>query len=199
MDNQTQVTQPAAEGDATPLRTLAFIALNELEKDVFRGGVLVTDAQGKPLEFRCTSPIQPTAVQKTLYGGTLRAHMSVELTARPLLAALKEKHDAVIVTQDDFLELRRLIAQPLLIVSKQGSKVATQQDPDNPAKSELLSSPTGKFEPVTVTCHWQHPEDIDATTANLASIFSRFDLVEPFARITNALKLLHEKGVVTNK
>jgi len=73
MDNQTQPEGVVAAD--TPLRTLAFLSLVELEKDVFRGGVLVTDAQGKPIEFRCTSAIQPTAVQKTLYGGTLRAHM----------------------------------------------------------------------------------------------------------------------------
>lgn len=149
MDSQSQGAQRTPEMDANPLRVLAFIALSEVDKDVFRGGVLVTDAQGKPLEFRCTSAIQPTAVQKTLYGGTLRAHMSVELTARPLLVALKEKYDAVLVTQDDFTELRKLIENPLLIVSKQGSTVATNKDSDNPTKSELLASSSGKFEPVT--------------------------------------------------
>mgnify|MGYP001617046681 CR=1 FL=1 len=199
MDNQSQGAQPTAQTDANPLRSLAFIALSEIDKDVFRGGVLVTDAHGKPLEFRCTSAIQPTAVQKTLYGGTLRAHMSVELTARPLLAALKEKPDAVLVAQEDFIELRKLIETPLLIVSKQGSTVATQQDADKPTKSELLASPSGKFEPVTVTCHWQHANDIDSTLPDLGSLFSRFDLIEPFTRITNALKLLHEKGAVPNK
>lgn len=199
MDSQSQGAQRTTELDANPLRVLAFIALNEIDKDVFRGGVLVTDAQGKPLEFRCTSAIQPTVVQKTLYGGTLRAHMSVELTARPLLAALKEKYDAVLVTQNDFIELRKLIEKPLLIVSKQGSTIATKQDSDNPTKSELLTSPSGKFEPVTVTCHWQHAEDIDATLPDLGNLFSRFDLIEPFSRIGNALKLLHEQGVVPNK
>ncbi len=122
----------------------------------------MTDAYGKPLEFRCTSAIQPTAVQKTLYGDTLRSHMSVELTAQPLLAALKEKPDVVLVSQDAFIELRRRIDSPFLIVSKQGAIVATQQDADKSTKSKLLSSLSGKFDPVTVTCHWQYPGDIDS-------------------------------------
>lgn len=197
MDNQPQVVPEG--GDARPLRTFAFIALTELEKDVFRGGVLVTDAQGKPLEFRCTSAIQPTAVQKTLYGDTLKAHMAVELTARPLLKVVKEKYDAVFVAQDEFIELRKSIEKPLLVVLKQGSTLATQQESGNPAKSELLSSPSGKFEPVTLTCHWQHTSDIDSALPDLGNLFSRFDLIEPFARIGNALKLLHEAGVVPNK
>lgn len=196
MDKQSQRNQTTTD---VPLQALAFIALNELDKGIFRGAVLVTDSKGKPLEFRCTSAIQPTAVQRSLYGETLRAHMSVELTARPLLATLKEKYDAVLVAQDDFIELRKLIEKPLLIVSKQGSAIATQQQSDNPAKSELLASPSGKFEPITVTCHWQHAEDIDATLPDLGNLFSRFDLIEPFLRIGNALKLLHEKGAVPNK
>jgi hypothetical protein len=197
MDDQT--LPELGPADDNPLRTLAFIALAELEKDVFRGGVLVTDAQGKPLEFRCTSAIQPTAVQKTLYGGTLRAHMAVELTARPLLNAVKEKYDAVFVTQDDFIELRKAIQKPLLVVAKQGATLAAEQDTDTPVKSELLASPSGKFEPIVLTCHWEHADDIDATLPNLGTLFSRFDLIEPFERIANALKLLHEKGAVPNK
>jgi len=199
MDNQPQGTQQRTDAESGALRVLAFIMLTELEKDVFRGGILVTDAQGKPLEFRCTSAIQPTAVQRALYGGTLRAHMAVELTARPLLAAVKEKYDAVLVTQDDFTEVRKLIEKPLLIVSKQGATLATQRDSDNPAKSELLASPSGKFAPVTVSCHWQHAKDVDAALPDLSKLFSRFDLVEPFSRIGNALKMLHEKGAVPNK
>jgi len=197
MDNQSQPEGgPAAE---TPLRTLAFVSLVELKKDVFRGGVLVTDAQGKPLEFRCTSAIQPTAVQKTLYGETLGAHMAVELTARPLLNAVKEKYDAVFVMQGEFIELRKFIQKPLLVVAKQGATLAAQQDSENPVKSELLASPSGKFEPVVLTCHWQHADDIDGRLPYFGALFSRFDLIEPFARIGNALKLVHEKGAVPNK
>lgn len=201
MSNETESTGATADatGHEAALQSLAFISLVELEKDVFRGGVLVTDAQGKPLEFRCTSAIQPTAVQKTLYGGTLNAHMAVELTARPLLNAVKQEYDAVFVTQDDFIELRKAIKKPLLVVAKQGETLATQENAEEPSKSELLASPSGKFDPVVLTCHWQHAGDIDQTLPNLGVLFSRFDLIEPFARISSALTLLHEKGAVPNK
>ncbi len=196
MNNQEQ---PTTAAQASSMQTLAFISLTELEKDIFRGGVLVTDSQGKPIEFRCTSAIQPTAVQRTLYGGTLKAHMAVELTGRPLLNAVRENYDAVFVTQEDFIELRRTIQKPLLLVTKQGSTLATQQDYESPAKSELLSSPSGKFDPVVLICHWQHAEDLAETLPDLGSLFTRFDLIEPFSRIGSALRLLHEKGTVPNK
>lgn len=194
MDNQSQGITSAKETNIP--QTIAFITLIELDGDVLRGGVLVTDSQGKPLEFRCTSAIQPTTVQKALYGNTLRSHISIELTARPLLNALSEKYDVVIVMQEDFIELRTLIEKPLLMVSKQGSSVALQQESNNTPKSKLLASPSGKFEPLIVTVHWQFADDIDA---DLSSLFARFDLIEPFKRIDNALKLLHEKGAVKDR
>jgi len=63
---------------------VAFVTLTEVEDDVFRGGILVTDSSGKPVEFRCTSPIRPNAVQRTLYGGTLMPHIAVELVGEVL-------------------------------------------------------------------------------------------------------------------
>ena len=103
------------------------------------------------------------------------------------------------VTQDDFIELRKAIKKPLLVVAKQGATLATQENEEEPTKSELLASPSGKFDPVVLTCHWQHADDIDQTLPNLGVLFSRFDLIEPFARIGSALTLLHEKGAVPNK
>lgn len=186
---------PATEPRLDPL---AFIHLSDVSKDAFRGGILVTDSRGKPLEFRCTSAIQPTAVQKTLYGDTLRAHMCVELVARPLLATLKEKPKAVVVTQEEFIELRGHWQAPLLLIARQGAEVASADDRDRPQKSESLASPSGRFEPITVACHWSHPGDVGGAIGDLGAMFARFDLMEPFARIGRALALLHEKGVVSN-
>lgn len=41
------------------LINLSFVVLGEVEDGVLRGGILVTDSRGKPVEFRCTSPIRP--------------------------------------------------------------------------------------------------------------------------------------------
>ena len=65
------------------LNNIAFVVLANVEDGVLRGGILITDAHGKPLEFRCTSPIRPNAVQRTLYGSTLMPHIAVELVHCP--------------------------------------------------------------------------------------------------------------------
>jgi hypothetical protein len=192
---------PPTNTEGTPLdqvTSVAFLSLNELDRDVFRGGVLVTDSRGKPTEFRCTSPIQPNNVQKTLYGATLRTHIAVELTGRPLLSALKEKPHVVLVNQDLFLELRPFIGWPVLLVTKQGETMTLPEETGNKIKRELLPNPSGKFDPVILTCHWQYENDIRSFASPLRVLSAAMDFTEPFSRIANALKLVHEKGAVAS-
>jgi hypothetical protein len=190
--------QKPNEAPATcSLEKLAFLTLVEVDKGVFRGGVLVTDAHGKPLEFRCTSSIQPTPVQRTLYGNTLRAHLAAELTGRPLLAAIHDHYDAVLTDGEEFSELRRELSRPLLLLSQQGASVAVDTSTESDTGRELLTNIAGKFAPIIVTVHSEYQDDMVKARVHLNKLFCVFDLMEPFARINNAIKFLHEKGAAT--
>ncbi len=178
---------------AHDLQRLAFLWLEDLGEGGFRGGALVTDHRGAPIEFRCTSPVRPTRLQRTLYGGTLPTCMCVELTGRPLMKELSEQPDVVLVAQPGFLELRDDIDCPVLMVGRQESADAEAEAPAEASKSVPLSSPSGRFAPIVVTCHWRHPEDADASLRGLGAAFARFDLTEPFSRIKTALTLIHEQ------
>src|SRR5438552_17261166 len=71
---------------------VAFLGYLEFDNSAsYRGAILVTDDWGKPLEFRCTPPVKPTAVQRTLYGSTLTSHLLVALIEKPLMYSLKEE------------------------------------------------------------------------------------------------------------
>jgi len=179
------------------LNKLAFVMLSEVEDGVIRGGILVTDAHGKPLEFRCTSPIRPNAVQRTLYGGTLMSHISVELVGAPLVQAVQNPPDVVLVQQEEFLSLRTRCDKPLLIVRRQGEDMQLSEESGKSQPEELLSSPSGKFAPVVVTCHWDYPGDIVQCKNGLDWMFSNCDLLEPFERVKKALATLHEQGVLS--
>ncbi len=82
-DEETNVSRPGK---------VAFLGYLEFVNSAsYRGAILVTDDWGKPLEFRCTAPVKPTAVQRTLYGSTLTPHLLVALIAKPLMDALNEE------------------------------------------------------------------------------------------------------------
>jgi hypothetical protein len=71
MNNQ-QITSSALR--------LAFLSRASFDNGVVsRGEILVTDGETKPLEFRCTSRIRPSSLQKVLYGKTLDGHMALDL------------------------------------------------------------------------------------------------------------------------
>jgi len=55
----------------SPGARLAFVNISIYEDGSVRGGVLVTDLETRPYEFRVTSPVKPTSIQRILYGKTI--------------------------------------------------------------------------------------------------------------------------------
>jgi hypothetical protein len=194
MKPQEIAPESVGEEVDSPITSIAFVGLSELQKDLYRGGALVTDSFGKPLEFRCTSAIRPTAVQKTLYGASLLPHICVELAAKPLLTSLSEEFDAVFITQVDFMEVRTSIDKPLVFVEKQGTTIAAAHMSEAETQSELISSASGKYQPIIASCHRGYQDDIRGLRHSLELLLARFDIVEPFFRIASALELINEKG-----
>lgn len=196
MDNVGVEQHDSKEG--IQVTTLAFISLNEIDKDLFRGGILVTDLRGKPLEFRCTSAIQPNNVQKTLYGSTLQPHISVELVGLPLLKSIVEKPDVVMIQQAEFLDMRASIDKPVLLLNRQGVTLTVAEGNQLKTVKELINSPSGKFEPVIVTSHWEYGADL-RITQQLRTLCTSIDLMEPFDRIKTAIRFVHDKGIMSDK
>lgn len=86
---------------------MMFLASQDFNNGtVVRGGMLLTDNQTKPLEFRCTSPIRPTGLQKILYGKLLDAYMLVALIGMPLVRSASERANIILVRDRRFLELQ---------------------------------------------------------------------------------------------
>jgi hypothetical protein len=179
------------------LNNIAFVILSKVEDSVLRGGILVTDNHGKPVEFRCTSPIRPNAVQRTLYGDTLTPHIAVELVGKPLLQAVQSSPDVVLVQQEEFLLMRTKCQKPLLLARRQGEEIQMAEESGQNQFEEVLSSHSGKFAPVVITCHWDYPDDIVQCKESLGWMFSNCDLLEPFERVKTALATLHEQGILS--
>src|SRR6266446_2547204 len=101
---------------------IAFLGYMELDSGAsYRGAILVADDWGKPLEFRCTAPVKPNAVQRTLYGKTLMPHISVELIGVPLLHAVQGKPDGIVIQDSLFFDLRHKTETPVVRLRRQGS------------------------------------------------------------------------------
>ena len=69
---------------------LAFLDVTVFHDGSIRGGILTTDIETKPYEFRITSPIKPTQIQQILYGSSLKDYVYGELIGAPLIKATKK-------------------------------------------------------------------------------------------------------------
>lgn len=177
---------------------LLFIASQRFESGkAIRGAFLLTDGDTKPLEFRCTNPIRPTSLQTVLYGQMLDSHLLVELIGLPLVNSLKQPPTLILVQEPGLLALRQRANVPVLQIAKE-SAIAVEGD-GNGGRTAMLSSASGKFDPVVLVAQKDFGADIAEGTPVLTKVFNRFDLLEPFQRVITALEQVHQQKIGESK
>jgi hypothetical protein len=149
-------------------KKFAFLDLAVFEDgEAIRGGCLVTDEHTHPLEFRVSGAIRPTNLQKILYGDTLIEYISNDLIGLPMLQALDNKPDIVLVREAEFLKLRLGVDMPVLWVR------ATAEG------QFVLQALPG------------HDHEAEAGRDVLPARLRGKGIMEPFSRIRNALEEAH--------
>ncbi len=147
------------------------------ENNGIMGAILVTDPDTKPLEFRVTAPIKPTGFQKTLYGNVLNEHILVELIALPLLNAIKDDIDLILVKDPLFLGIN----------NKQSIRaIRLYNDGEEPAKGNSQDDAvilTNDFGTIYMETSKKFANELDEIKEKLSGIASFRNLIEPFERL----------------
>jgi hypothetical protein len=141
------------------------------------GGLLVTNAWGRPVEFRLTNPVQPTKVQQLLYGETLLPFLYGDLIGKTLVDRVQTALRAVLTDMPPALELRQSIEIPVLLLA-----------------TEQLSIEAVEVRPGCFT-HPQFPDDVAPLGTLLDHLKGKLDLVEPFGRIREAMAEARRQGL----
>ena len=167
------------------LRKIAFLETYNLEDDAgIMGAILVTDAETKPLEFRVTAPIKPTNFQKTLYGDVLFEHILTELVSVPLLNAINEEIDLILVRDSLFMSVN----------DKQGIRVVRVMDEDDAqkvGKSALELASTNGHPKLFIGTSKKFESELAEINTKLGPIAERRNLIEPFDRLKEACEQVH--------
>ena len=156
---------------------LAFIDVAIFSDGSIRGGILTTDIETRPYEFRVTSPIKPTQVQQILYGATLKDYVYGELICAPLVKATKEKLSLVLAKEPYIVAMRPLVSVPVILIHYEGKQM-----------SESLR-------PVSLSAHKSFQSELSFAQTVLAPVMQSHDLIEPFERLKLALNEVHRTGV----
>lgn len=161
---------------------LAFLETYTLsENGGVMGAILVTDSETKPLEFRVTAPIRPTSFQKTLYGDVLLEHILVELISVPLLNAVNEQIDIIVVKDPLFLGANH--KQGIRVVRLLGDD---KQKSRNNTAIEALNTPMNGSVKGFIETSQKFSEELKGIKESLEKISEARNLSEPFERLKAA-------------
>src|SRR5271163_3106619 len=99
------------------IENLGFLSVYP-DANGFVGGYLVTNAWGRPLEFRLSSAVQPNKVQQILYGDTLSGYLCGEVIAKTLIEKSTTAVQWVLVDNPRALDLRLCVEIPVALCSE---------------------------------------------------------------------------------
>lgn len=174
------------------LQKIAFLETYELaDNGGLMGAILVTDADTKPLEFRVTAPIKPTGFQRTLYGDVLHEHILVELISVPLLNAINEQVDLILVKDQFFLGAN----------SKQGVRVLRVFHEDEgkarkSSKSEELSFSVNGNGKTLIETSKKFEAELSVIKEELNKLAEGRNMLEPFERLKLACEQVNQQKSV---
>jgi len=204
--------------DAKSLSALGFLTVVDHPQHGLFGGYLVLNTLGRPIEFHCTAPIKPNRAQEILYGPTLQSFLYGEQIGLTLLKKATTEPFLVCTDQQPALAVREHVSLPVvLVLSGDGPatdaiagttadtegrlrridaahKGVPKGDVSNfsgpsPNGPPLVSFQLGRNQ---VAVSEQSDDDRRLITERVAALpqwfAESFDLVEPFARIRDAIE-----------
>lgn len=172
-----------ASGKPSTLR-LGFLTAVEVPEKGFVGGLLVTNATGRPLEFQCTLPVKPNPTQEILYGPTLTSFVLGELIGGTLIEKSGIKPQLILTDREQILELRNHLDTPVVLVLPKG-KAAEQLEATDGEVSPTKELKLGRQK---IRIHSAHSEDEPVLLEDAGQIPADADLCEPFDRVREALQ-----------
>lgn len=186
-DGPSELAGSHAVSDRPNTVTLGFLTVVQ-EPTGWLGGYLVTNAWGRPLEFRLTTAVQPNRVQAVLYGPTLAEYLHADLIGKTLVEKTSVKPDLIVTDATEALGLRSRVQVPVLALRSDGAELLP---PDARPLLHARSS-VGLLLPARFAA------DEPAVVQLLERVDPAVDLAEPFARIREAVGEARKMGV-TNR
>ncbi|GMR25358.1 MAG: hypothetical protein BMS9Abin39_0651 [Ignavibacteria bacterium] len=174
------------------VQKIAFLETYNLEDNGgVMGAILVTDADTKPIEFRVTAPIKPTSFQRTLYGDVLHEHILVELISVPLLNAINEQVDLIVVKDPFFLGANNKQGIRVVRIFHEGDG----QSRKSSKSSELQFNSNGNGKTLLETSN-KFESELPVIKEELNKLSEGRNLLEPFERLKLACEQVNQQKAV---
>ncbi len=172
------------------------------------GGYLIVSLLGRPLEFHCTAPVQPSRAQKILYGPTLEPFLLGEQIASALLEVTKLTPGLILANCEATLHARPRTGIPMVLLCANADR-PLEVLPQIPGSTDVASASSavrGRVGQAAATngifsvasSHFQlplgHESEQDEVNHLLTELARQVDLAEPFDRIEEAIREAQRLG-----
>jgi len=154
------------------------------------GGYLVTNARGRPLEFRLSTAVQPNRVQQILYGRTMHAYIYADLIGKALVDKASASVQLILTDCLPALDIRLSLNVPVVWLS------SPEESPETQTHSQLPKMRDAVAEKRPILCHPRYSDDAATIRAALDRLDGKIDLTEPFTRIRDAIGEARKMGIV---
>lgn len=175
---------PAAVDEPRP----GYLVVQADEGGTYVGGLMVTDGNGLPVDFRFTDPITPTRLQRALYGGALDRYLRADVVAATLLRSVEQRPTMVLVEEEDLLSLPEAGCPVALVDVSRSPGMGAPGSTRTEAPDRLLVQACEDGPPVRVVV--SDPGSAGAVAASLTALGRRMDPMEPAQRVHAALALI---------
>ena len=170
---------------ATPTNlTLGFLTVLT-EATGYLGGYLVTNAWGRPLEFRLTTSVQPNRVQEILYGATLSEYVLADLIGKTLIEKTATQPSLIVADTAAVLALRSRIDVPVIALPNDKKTHPDALSLKHPRANQAILYPV-KFS-----------DDGPRIQQLLDAVDQAVELSEPFTRVREAILEARKMGVTS--
>ncbi len=156
--------------------TFGYLSAVHTAEHGYFGGYLLVSPLGRPVEFHCTAPIQPSRAQEILYGPTLQPYLLGEQIASTLLSKAQTRPQIILTNQATVICQRPKLSVPLVFLHTPESEAGASTP-----NSLLVSGHSIEIAP-------GYESDRDATIALLTLLAEHVELAEPFERIQEAIR-----------
>ena len=163
---------------------LGYLAVHA-EPDGFRGGLLILDDSGDPVDFVYTDPVILTWATRVLFGARLPGYVAARVLAPPLLAAVSAKPAVLCFDDSAVLSRHFLLDVPAAVCCQAGAAVKTQHWREVVGRNGDATHAEGSW--------WGQlaaAEHIQRVMGLAAESRSPAEMIEPFERLRVALREL---------
>jgi len=172
----------ADSGKALP--AFGFLTVLEHTEHGLFGGYLVLSPQGRPLEFRGSTPVMASRAQEILYGPTLKAYLFADVIGQSLVAGAELGVEVILTDRLDMLALAQVRREEVLYVEALPSEGSPGCAAPESAWTSGISFETGGCR---VTAAPKSLRDEETLKRWIQPLVQHIYLAEPFERIRAAM------------